>query len=133
MQSRRELIAYHSVIEIHQWIEDVFTGKNEYDASLEKLLGSFSESFTMVTIGGQTANFSQVESLFHKNIGRFPDLRIAIDGYEMLLNAPHGVMCRYRETHHNAGEVLTRWSVVMIELDKDKPRWRYLHETKIAE
>lgn len=133
MQSQKELIAYRSVMEIHQWIEDVFTGSSEHATSLEKLLASFSEDFTMVTIRGQVVDFSLTRELFHNNAGRRPELRIVIDEYKMLLDAPHGVVCRYRETHHDAGEALTRWSVVVMELDQDKPRWRYLHETKIAE
>lgn len=133
MLSEREIIAHQSIIELHQWIENVFTGREDHPAALDKLLGSFSPAFSMVTTKGQCIGFAEVESLFRSSAGGRPHLRIEIDCCETLQLAENAVVCRYRETHHNEGSVQSRWSVTVIDTEHGQPRWRYLHETLIAD
>lgn len=84
MRSERELIAHYSVTELHQWIEEVFSGRAGYPSALDRLLASFSDSFSMVTMKGQPVGLSEVESLFRNNTGIRPDLRIETDACETL-------------------------------------------------
>ncbi|WNN46148.1 hypothetical protein [Winslowiella toletana] len=132
MPSERELIAHRSVIELHQWIEAVFTGRDGSPSMLEKLLSSFSASFSMVTINGQLIGLSEVEALFRRNTAARPGLRIDIDACETLAVTAESVVCRYRETHYHQESVLARWSLAIIDIDNGQPAWRYLHETAIA-
>lgn len=132
MQSQVALIACHSVVELHQWIEEVFTGREGYPAALNKLLDSFCPDFRMVTTNGQSVGFAAVESLFRQKAGARPDLRIVIDACEVLQVTVTSAVCRYRETHYDNGHTQARWSVAMIEVNNAKPRWHYLHETAIA-
>lgn len=132
MRSERALIAHRSVVELHQWIEEIFTSRAGYPSALDQLLSSFSASFAMITMQGQTIGLSDVESLFRNNVGGRPQLRIEIDACETLLETESSVVCRYRETHHNGGTVQARWSLAIIDIPEGQPRWRYLHETGIA-
>lgn len=127
----RELSAHQSVVELHQWIEEVFTGRAGHPAALKQLLDSFSPAFTMVTTKGQSIGLTEVESLFRNNIGGRAHLQIEIDACETLQLAENSVVCRYRETHRNAGETQSRWSLAIIDIQNGQPRWRYLHETAI--
>lgn len=131
MRSERKLIAYQSVVELHQWIEDIFTGRAGYPSALKMLLNSFSTSFTMITIQGKAIGLSDVESLFRHHIGNRPQLRIEIDGCETLLESETSVVCRYRETHHDGDVMQARWSIVVIDISHGQPLWRYLHETPV--
>ncbi|CDL85564.1 hypothetical protein [Xenorhabdus szentirmaii] len=133
MKSEKEIIAHRSVIELPQWIEKVFTGHADYPSALEKLLNSFTPDFRMVTMAGQDIGFAGVENLFSNNIGARPQLRINIDACETLAESAESVICRYRETQHNEGTSLIRWSLVIIDIHEGKPLWRYLHETAIVE
>ncbi|WP_033791063.1 hypothetical protein [Pantoea septica] len=132
MRSKRELIAHYSVTELHQWIEEVFTGRAGYPLALERLLASFSASFSMVTIKGQLIGLSEVENLFRNSQGSRPGLRIETDACETLGQTETTVTCRYREAHHEQGITHVRWSVVTIEFESGQPRWRYLQETAVA-
>lgn len=133
MPSERARIAQRSVTELHQWIEDVFTGRPGHAEALEKVLASFSDAFTMVAIGGQVVGCTRVEMLFRQHAGGRPDLRIVIDKCEALLDSSEGVLCRYRETHFQDGKSSSRWSVALIEIVEGRPLWRYLQETAIQE
>ncbi|KOC91930.1 hypothetical protein [Winslowiella iniecta] len=133
MPSEKELTAHQSVIELHQWIEDVFTGRAGHPSTLEKLLSSFSASFSMITIKGQLIGLAEVETLFRQQSSGRPELRIEIDACETLAETAESVVCRYRETHHWQGSVQSRWSLAIIDIDNGQPVWRYLHETAIAQ
>ena len=133
MRSERELIAHYSVTELHQWIEEVFTGRAGYPSALDRLLASFSDAFSMVTMKGQPVGLSEVESLFRNNTGIRPDLRIETDACETLGQTEKSVTCRYRETQHENGATHVRWSIAIIEFESGQPRWRYLQETAVAE
>jgi len=133
MRSERELIAHYSVTELHQWIEEVFTGRAGYPSAFERLLASFNASFSMVTMKGQLIGLSEVENLFRNNKGSRPGLRIETDACETLAQTETSVTCRYRETHHEQGTTHVRWSVAIIEFESGQPRWRYLQETAVAE
>ncbi|PHM59432.1 hypothetical protein [Xenorhabdus sp. KK7.4] len=133
MQSEKELIAHRSLIELPQWIEEVFTGREGHPSAMKKLLGSFPADFRMITMKGQSIGLTEVENLFRHNIGTRPQLRIVIDACETLAETTESVICRYRETQHNAGTTLVRWSTVIIDIHAGQPYWRYLHETAIEE
>ncbi|MDE9480418.1 hypothetical protein [Xenorhabdus bovienii] len=133
MNNKKELIAHQSIMELHQWIEDVFTNDQQKGAaSLEKLLSCFSPEFSMITTRGHTVFFVQVSELFHQNIGHKPSLKIEIDSIKTLVNTGDAVVCQYRETHCMNGINQSRWSVVIIEFKEGNALWRYLHETPIV-
>ncbi|POW55839.1 hypothetical protein C3408_16160 [Candidatus Pantoea alvi] len=119
--------------ELHQWIEEVFTGRAGYPSALERLLASFSTSFSMVTMKGQIIGLSEVENLFRNNKGSRPGLRIETDACETLAQTDTSVTCRYRETHYEQGNTHVRWSIAIIEFEAGRPYWRYLQETAVAE
>ena len=131
MLPEKELIAvaHLSVLDLHVWIQDVFTGSAEQDASLEKLISSFCPSFTMVTTSGNVMDQSQVDALFRNNKGTRPSLSILIEQYETLLVSADSVVLRYRETHQEAEASSSRYSVIIIDIKDSKPLWRYLQET----
>lgn len=132
MQSERELIAHRSVIDVHQWIQDVFTGHSDQHLSLEKIFSSFSQCFLMVTLSGNLVELPQVEKLFHQNTGSRPSLSIVIDQCETILETQDSIIIRYREMHQEADKRSKRWSVVLIDVHDGNPQWRYLHETAVA-
>ncbi len=127
-------IAERSVVELHEWIAAVFNGAADHSAALEKLRASFNPSFRMVTPQGALLDQTQVLALFENNVGQRAGLEIEIDACETLLSGPAGVVCRYRETHRRAGELLgRRWSTALIEVTANGwPVWRELQETLIA-
>lgn len=133
MRSEKEIIAHRSLIELPQWIEEVFTGRSDHPAALKKLLASFTPAFNMVTTAGHTVGLEGVENLFRNNIGFKPDLRVEIDACETLGETDKGVICRYRETHHEKELRSVRRSVVIINIDEGRPCWHYLHETAVAD
>ncbi|MBJ7554855.1 hypothetical protein [Marinomonas spartinae] len=132
MLSERELVAHHSVIELHQWIQDVFTGDSKHSMSLEKLLNSFSPTFSMVPVSGNLVGLQQVEALFRQNIGSRPSLSITIEQCETLLETQDSIVIRYREVHQEEDKGSSRWSVVIIDMHSGNPLWRYLQETAEA-
>ncbi|MGO1297723.1 MAG: hypothetical protein ACTMIA_10495 [Vibrio sp.] len=135
MLSEKELIsiAQQSVLDLHVWIQDVFTGSAAQDASLETLINSFCPSFTMVTTTGSVVGQSQVEALFRQNKGTRPSLSIIIENCETLLVNADSVVLRYREIHQEAQTHSSRYSVVIIDIKDGQPLWRYLQETASAQ
>ncbi|MBD2784945.1 hypothetical protein ID858_11870 [Xenorhabdus sp. DI] len=134
MQTERELVAQQSVIELHQWIENVFSNHLQQELeTLNKLLNSFASDFTMITTSGQCMTLDQVKTMFSLNIGSRPGLKIEIDECEVITSNEESVVLRYREKHTRDGSTHSRWSVVSISYIDGHPRWRYLHETAIAE
>ena len=131
MLSEKELIsiAQQSVLDLHVWIQDVFTGSAAQGASLETLLKSFCPNFTMVTTTGSVVDQSQVENLFRQNKGTRPSLSISIEQCETLLVNANSVVLRYREIHQEAKTHTSRYSVVIIDINEGQPLWRYLQET----
>ncbi|MBO2675463.1 hypothetical protein I6M53_12435 [Shewanella algae] len=131
MLPEKELVevAHRSVLDLHVWIQDVFTGSAEQEASLEKLINSFCPSFTMVTTSGSIADKSQVDVLFRQNKGTRPSLSILIEQCETLLINADSVVLSYREIHQEAEKNSSRSSVVIIDIKDGKPLWRYLQET----
>lgn len=133
MLSEQAISAQNSIIELHKWIEDIFTGRKDHLTALKRVIESFHSDFAMITMQGQSIGLSDVETMFRNNIGSRPQLHIEIDSYETLQISEHTALCRYRETHHNGQEVRARWSVVSIVFQNGQPLWRYLHETAILE
>lgn len=131
MQTENEALACQSVYLLHQWIETVFTQPRS-EAVLQQLLASFHPAFTMVTTAGNTVTLDAVQALFHQHAGSREGLRIEIDACTVLATTPDSVLCRYRETHHQAGIAQARWSVALIEVVQQQARWRFLQETAIA-
>ena len=132
MRSEAELIVHHSVVELHQWIEEIFTGRTDRPSALENLMSSFSREFRMVTTAGQHVGLCDIETLFRTLAGARPTLRIAIDECETLLSSDDSVVCRYKETHHREGDSSSRRSLAVIDIIDGQPVWRFLQETAIA-
>ncbi|WFQ79344.1 hypothetical protein PXH59_17450 [Xenorhabdus sp. SF857] len=134
MRKENELIACQSVIEIHQWIENVFTNKQEKNPdSLNKLLNSFTPDFTMTTLAGQHVLLNQVKEMFVNSIGSRPNLKIEVDNCTVITFSAEYVAVRYREKQTKDGNTNYRWSLAIISFDNSHPQWRYLHETMISE
>ncbi|PHM39527.1 cytoplasmic protein [Xenorhabdus mauleonii] len=134
MSKEQELTAYHSVFELSQWIEDVFTNQQQKGSeALEKLLNSFTPDFAMITTAGQYVTLEQVKEMFNLNAGARAGLKIEIDECKVMTSNDEEVVLRYREKQTKDGVSHNRWSMVIISCIDGYPRWRYLHETAIAE
>ncbi|MDC9605559.1 nuclear transport factor 2 family protein [Xenorhabdus griffiniae] len=134
MRKQKELIACQSVIDIHQWIENVFTNKQEDNSdSLNKLLNSFTPDFTMITLAGQHVSLNQVKEMFVNSMGSRPNFKIEVDNCTVIAFSKEYVAVRYREKQTKDGNTNYRWSLAVISFHNDHPQWRYLHETAISE
>ncbi|MEY0231406.1 hypothetical protein [Providencia manganoxydans] len=122
--------AVQSVIELHELIENVFTGHKPDD--LNKLLESFDSNFKMVTIGGDCIGLTQVNALFSNNIGAKPSLKITPDNIEPILEVGEYCWLQYRELHELDDSRLLRTSTVCIRIQDEQYFWTYLHETPIV-
>lgn len=117
-------LAYQSIFELHEWIENLFTGQNS--SSLVPLLASFSPDFKMITTAGTLINLDQVSQLFKKNTGKYPNLKINISDISLIQQMSNSCLYRYKETHN---QQLVRWSTVLIVFENEQPRWFHLQET----
>ncbi|QCR38572.1 DUF4440 domain-containing protein [Nissabacter sp. SGAir0207] len=116
-----EVMDAHTAIE--QWLGE---GAGEQQA----LLGRFSQGFSMVTLGGQLLDFSELSAFFGRQRGAKPGLAIQIDCLSLLAEWEGGAVVTYRERQQQPGtEATTRWSSVVFALEEEQPRWRHLHET----
>ncbi len=87
--------AIQNVIDLHIWIEDVFSNPNAQD-SLKKLLSSFDQNFKMITVQGHCISLAEVSSLFRENIGKKSALKITISNAIPLFEAENYYWIQYQ-------------------------------------
>ncbi|MCU4537113.1 hypothetical protein KTI96_08035 [Acinetobacter bereziniae] len=122
--------ALKNIVDLHIWIEDVFTNPNAQD-SLKKLLSSFDQNFKMITIQGHCISLAEVSSLFRENIGKKSAFKITISNVIPLFEAQNHYWIQYQE-HQQFDQLHTlRISTVCIKIEDDQCYWVYLHETPV--
>ncbi|EPF69401.1 hypothetical protein [Acinetobacter rudis] len=99
---------------------------------LSRFMDHFSPQFEMIGITGARLNLNQVEDLFKRNMGAFPDIVIEVDDITVIMQTADFVILRYQETQQKSGQCHRRIATVCIEFHVEQCRWRYLHETTIS-
>ncbi|WP_133493404.1 hypothetical protein [Alcanivorax sp. 24] len=128
MTVTKSAIAKESVLELHEWIAEVFQRKESSNA-LKKLYGAFHRDFRMTTINGQVWDPGQVRQLFTDRQGARPGLRISIEHIAVIADYGDDIWVRYQETHDEGGEQLVRQSTACVQVIGREWCWRYLQET----
>ncbi|ERS11366.1 hypothetical protein [Alloalcanivorax xenomutans] len=128
MTGTKQSIAVSSVLELHEWIAEVFQRKASSDA-LEKLYGAFHRDFRMITISGQVWSVDQVRQLFTSRQGARPGLHIGIEDITVIADYGDDIWVRYQENHDEEGMRVVRQSTACIHVTGQGWCWRYLQET----
>ncbi|NUF63481.1 hypothetical protein PYR74_09675 [Acinetobacter bereziniae] len=122
--------AIKNVIDLHIWIEDVFSNPNAQE-SLKKLLASFDQNFKMITIQGHCISLAEVSSLFRENIGKKSAFKITISNVIPLFEAQNHYWIQYQEHQQTSDHTQLRISTACIRVESGKCYWQYLHETLV--
>lgn len=122
--------AIQNVIDLHTWIEDVFSNPNAQE-SLKKLLASFDQNFKMITIQGHCISLAEVSSLFRENIGKKSAFKITISNVIPLFEAQNHYWIQYQEHQQTSDHTQLRISTACIRVESGKCYWQYLHETLV--
>lgn len=122
--------ALKNIVDLHIWIEDVFTNPNAQD-SLKKLLSSFDQNFKMITVQGHCISLAEVSSLFRENIGKKSALKITISNAIPLFEAENYYWIQYHEHQQTSDQMQLRISTACIRVESGKCYWVYLHETPV--
>ncbi|WP_017346885.1 hypothetical protein [Pantoea sp. A4] len=123
--------ARHSVVELHQLIEQIFNHSNDSDA-MSLFLSHFHPEFTMVTPQGAALNFNDTEALFRRLQGAREGMRIATCEHRLISSHEKEVTVQYREIQMMNGESHSRIAVAVLDFSSRVPRWRYLQETRVV-
>lgn len=122
--------AHHSIHHVHELIHTVFTDANgKGQATLELLISTFAEHFTMVTTSGAIVSRATVEQMFKGAVGAKPGLEIVISDLQTVWQEGNSVAIRYKETHRLGQRESSRVSVAIIGMHHHNAQWIYLHET----
>ncbi|KKW79983.1 hypothetical protein AAV97_05920 [Acinetobacter sp. Ag2] len=122
--------ALKNIVDLHIWIEDVFTNPNAQD-SLKKLLSSFDQNFKMITTQGHCVNLTEITALFNENVGKKPSLKTTPLNITPLFEFENHYWIQYQE-HQQFHQLHTlRISTVCIKIEDDQCYWVYLHETPV--
>lgn len=122
--------ALKNIVDLHIWIEDVFTYPNAQD-SLKKLLSSFDQNFKMITVQGHCISLAEVSTLFRENIGKKSALNITISNATPLFEAENQYWIQYQEHQQTPDHTQLRISTACIRVESGKCYWQYLHETLV--
>lgn len=123
--------AVQSVLDVHELIEDIFTGRHQGE-NLQPLLACFDKDFKMVTTQGTIIGLEQVVELFSHNIGAKPSLVIKVQNIEPLFESTDNQFwLQYQEYQAVEGGSTLRTSTVAIKIEAGKSYWQYLHETPV--
>lgn len=122
--------ALKNIVDLHIWIEDVFTNPNAQD-SLKKLLSSFDQNFKMITVQGHCISLAEVSTLFRENIGKKSALKITISNTIPLFEAENQYWIQYQEHQQTPDHTQLRISTACIRVESGKCYWQYLHETLV--
>lgn len=122
-------IAMQSVIDIHEYIENVFT--QSYPAELAQLLKVFHPDFQMITTTGHKVNLQAVQVLFTSKQGIRTGLKITIEDINVINHQDSTVWLQYKEIHNENGVITSRLSTACVIVENNEWQWIYLHETVI--
>lgn len=122
-------IATQSVIDIHEYIENVFT--QNHPEELAQLLKSFHPDFQMITLTGHKVNLQAVQQLFTSKQGTRAGLKIAIEDINVINHTDSTVWLQYKETHNENDVITSRLSTACVIIENNTWQWIYLHETSI--
>lgn len=122
--------AIQNVIDLHIWIEDVFSNPNAQE-SLKKLLASFDQNFKMITTQGHCVNLTEITTLFNENVGKKPSLKTKPLNITPLFEAENYYWIQYQEHQQTSDQMQLRISTACIRVESGKCYWQYLHETLV--
>lgn len=122
-------IAKQSVIDIHEYIENVFT-QNQPEA-LAQLFNAFHPDFQMITTTGHKVNLQAVQQLFTSKQGTRAGLKIMIEDINVINHQDSTVWLQYKEIHNENDVITSRLSTACIIVENNEWQWIYLHETSI--
>jgi len=122
-------IATQSVIDIHEYIENVFT-QNQPEA-LAQLFNAFHPAFQMITTTGHKVNLQAVQQLFTSKQGTRAGLKIMIENIQVINHQDSTVWLQYKEIHNENGVITSRLSTACVIVENNEWQWIYLHETSI--
>ncbi|WP_077928449.1 hypothetical protein [Wohlfahrtiimonas populi] len=122
-------IAKQSVIDIHEYIENVFT-QNQPEA-LAQLFNAFHPDFQMITTTGYKVNLEAVQQLFTSKQGIRTGLKITIEDINVINHQDSTVWLQYKEIHNENGVITSRLSTACVIVENNTWQWIYLHETSI--
>lgn len=122
-------IATQSVIDIHNYIENVFT--QNHPEELVQLLKAFHPDFQMITTTGYKVNLQAVQQLFTSKQGTRAGLKIMIEDINVINQQDSTVWLQYKEIHNENSVITSRLSTVCVIVENNNWQWIYLHETSI--
>lgn len=122
--------ASHSVVILHQQIEALFRGDS---SQFPGILRHFDSDFVMVTPGGKNLALQDVATLFEQLTGARQGITILLDHVHVISQSGDDVVIQYLERQILQGKESQRISVAVVNCATERPRWRYLQETMIAE
>lgn len=124
---------FAEIVDLHVEIERWFTGSAR-PLDLVQLLEHFSPDFCMISTRGTAVGKEGVGELFARLHGKRPELRITVDEMQISHRWPGAACVTYRETHADAGGIVTaRRSTAVLETAAGGVlRWMHLHETPIV-
>ncbi len=122
-------IAEKSVIDIHEYIETVFT--QNHPEELTQLFNAFHPDFQMITLTGHKVNLQAVQQLFTNKQGTRTGLKITIKDIQMINHQDSAVWLQYKEIHNENGVIISRLSTACVIVENNAWQWIYLHETSI--
>ena len=103
---------------------------------LDELRAAHTADFSMVTVEGQVLTLDELLEGLSGAVNSRPGLRILISNVTVVAEFPDAVLTRFLETHVAHGHTSSRQVCALLQRDEQSThrlRWRYLHETLIAE
>lgn len=122
-------VAVQSVIDIHEYIENVFT--QNHPEELTQLFDAFHPDFQMITLTGRKVNLQSVQQLFTNKQGTRVGLKITIEDINVISHQDSTVWLQYKETHNENDVITSRLSTACVIVENNEWQWIYLHETSM--
>ncbi|MGL4674340.1 MAG: hypothetical protein ACRCXK_05715 [Wohlfahrtiimonas sp.] len=122
-------VAMQSVVDIHEYIENVFT--QNHPEELAQLFNAFHPDFQMITLTGHKVNLQAVQQLFTSKQGTRAGLKITIEDISVINHQNSTVWLQYKEIHNENGVITSRLSTACVIVENTTWQWIYLHETSI--
>lgn len=122
-------VAEQSVIDIHEYIENVFT--QNHPEELAQLFDAFHPDFQMITLTGYKVNLQAVQQLFTNKQGTRVGLKITIEDIQVINHQDSTVWLQYKEIHNENNVITSRLSTACAIVENNEWQWIYLHETSI--
>lgn len=122
-------IAKQSVIDIHEYIENVFI--QNHPEELAQLFNAFHPDFQMITLAGHKVNLQAVQQLFTNKQGTIAGLKITIEDIQVINHQDSTVWLQYKEIHNENNVITSRLSTACVIIENNTWQWTYLHETSM--